>query len=184
MTGTATPDRVLLLGMMAAGKTTVGRALAARLGWPYADNDDLVLAATGTSKEALVERSGEHALRAAESAALRLALDRPGPLVAGVAGGVVLDPANRALLREARGRALVVWLRVPLPLLARRLDSDRQDRPWLEGDTLSALQRLAADREPQYAALADLVVDCGDDPADSAAATIAAHLRPARVASP
>jgi len=96
----------------------------------------------------------------------------------------VLDPANRALLREARGRALVVWLRVPLPLLARRLDSDRQDRPWLEGDTLSALQRLAADREPQYAALADLVVDGGDDPADTTAATIAARLRRARVASP
>jgi len=167
-------DRVLLLGMMGAGKTTVGRALAARLGWPYLDNDDLVAEAAGASKEALLARSGEPALRAAEAAALRLALTRPGPLVAGIAGGVVLDRDCVRLLLRAD---LVVWLRARHATVAARLDADRQDRPWLQGDTLAAVTRLGAGREPVYAEVADLVVDVDDQAPDAVADRIAALVR-------
>jgi len=152
----AAVDRVLLLGLMGAGKTTVGRVLAAQLGWPYADNDDLVVDATGASKETLLQRAGVVALREAESAALHLAATRPGPLVAGVAAGVVLDPGDVAVLA---GVDLVVWLRATHEVLAARVDADPADRPWLDGDTLSAVRRLAADREPRFAEVADLVVD-------------------------
>ena len=155
-------DRVLLLGLMGAGKSTVGRALADRLGWPYADNDDLVHDAAGAAKETLLERSGETALRASEAAALRLALHRPGPLVAGIAAGVVLDPGNTTLLGDAPPGTLVVWLRARHATLAARVDADPQDRPWLGGDTLTAVERLGADREPAYAEVADVVVDVDD----------------------
>lgn len=170
-------DRVLLLGLMGAGKTTVGRVLAAQLGWPYADNDDLVVEAAGASKETLLERAGVVALREAESAALHLAATHPGPLVAGVAAGAVLDPANVALLA---GVDLVVWLRAAHPVLAARVDADPADRPWLSGDTLAAVQRLAAAREPRFAEVADLVVDVDRLSPEQAADLIAAAVSPPR----
>ena len=147
---------MLLLGLMGAGKTAVGRELAAALGWPHADNDDLVAEATGASKEALLARDGVTALRAAESSALHLAATRPGPLVAGVAAGVVLDRADVAVLA---GADLVVWLRASHEVLAARIDADPADRPWLTGGTLAAVRRLARAREPRFAEVADLVVD-------------------------
>src|SRR4051794_14630380 len=100
-------DRVLLVGMMGAGKTTVGKALAVTLGWPYLDNDELLARAVGKDTRRVQEEDGERALRRAESAALTMALTMPGPLIAGVAGGVVTNPLDCDRLRTG---GFVVWL--------------------------------------------------------------------------
>ena len=112
--------RVLLLGLMGSGKTTVGQALASRLGWSYIDNDDLVEEFAGVTKASLVEAQGATELRAAEAQALRLAIRRPGPLVAGVAAGVVLDPDDAAPLEDPPDDVALVWLRARIDTLAER----------------------------------------------------------------
>jgi shikimate kinase len=152
-------SRVLLIGMMATGKTTVGEAISARTGWPYIDNDLLVAQDTGLVTRELLEQRGEAALRRAESNVLATLLTLPEPLVAGVPGGVVLDPADRARLRECD--AHVVWLRAKIDTLARRVGTG-EGRPWLGDDPAAALAELAAVREPHYAEVADQVVDVDD----------------------
>jgi shikimate kinase len=157
--------------MMGAGKTTVGRLLAAELGWPYADSDEAVEAATGRSVAELFEEGGEPSFRAAESAALSQALAGDGPGVVSVAGGAVLDPANRALLRRS---GTVVWLRARPQTLAARL-GEGAGRPLLAAGPAAALARLDEVRRPLYAEVADAVVDVdGLDPEEVAAAVRAA----------
>ena len=172
MSGSApSADRVLLVGMMGAGKTTVGHALGALLGWPYFDNDELLLRAVGKDTRRVQEEDGELALRRAESAALDVALTEGGPLVAGVAGGVVLDPLDAQRLRSG---GFVVWLRAELTTLARRVAGT--DRPWLAGDPLHSLQQLYAGREGLYESVASLVVDVDVAPPDLIALHIAEFL--------
>jgi shikimate kinase len=148
-------SRLLLVGMMGAGKTTVGRLVADRLGCPYLDSDAQVEADTGRTVADLFATAGEPAFREAESAALREALARPGPLVVSVAGGAVLDPANRDLLRRS---GTVVWLRAEPATLAARV-GDGAGRPLLAGDAAAELARLDRERRPFYDELADVVVD-------------------------
>lgn len=147
-------DRVLLVGMMGAGKSTVGRATATVLGWDYWDNDQLLARAMGKSTREVLEQDGEIALRRAESRALDVALTAGGPLVAGVAGGVVTDPLDCDRLRSS---PCVVWLRASLPVLAARVSGT--DRPWLGRSPLLALERLYAGRSELYAAVASFIVD-------------------------
>ena len=161
--------RILLIGLMATGKSTIGRALAERLGWTYLDNDELVRAAAGTALEDLRRKVGGAGLHAAEAAALRTALAAPPPVVAGVAASVVLEKENRAALRGAD--AYVVWLRARPATLAARV-GDKSDRPWLRPDPLRALSAMAAERDPLYAEVSDLVVDVDDSPAAEAVARI------------
>ena len=163
----ASPPRVLLTGMMGAGKTTVGRALAALSGWPHLDNDELVERATGRPTPEVLAGADEATLRRVETAALDLALASPPPVVAGVAAGVVLDPEARTRMRAG---AFVVYLRAPLTLLAARV-GDGGGRAWLDRDPPAALERLYAGREPLYLDVADLVLDVdGVAPVDLAAA--------------
>ena len=148
-------NRLLLVGMMGVGKTTVGRRLAARLGWDFLDSDAEVEAATGHTVPEIFATEGEAAFRRAETAALRQAVALDRPVVVGVAGGAVLDPANRHLLAEA---GPVVWLRARPETLAARV-GDGAGRPLLDdhpAETLAALDRV---RRPLYAELADLVID-------------------------
>jgi len=147
-------DRVLLIGMMAAGKSTVGGLLADRLGWPYYDNDLLLRRASGLDTRALLERRGALALRRAESAALTVALTEAGPLVAGVAAGVVTDPLDRDRLRAG---GFVVWLRASVETLAHRAAGT--DRPWLGNNPRGALTALYAGRADLYLSVASYVVD-------------------------
>jgi shikimate kinase len=171
------PDRVLVVGMMAAGKSTVGRAVASRLGWPYYDNDELLLRATGSDTRTVLERDGEAALRRAESAALTVALTEGGPLVAGVAGGVITDPLDRERLRTG---GFVVWLRASIDTLVRRARGS--DRPWLEDDPEGALTSLYAGRADLYQSVAALVVDVDTLPPARVADRIVSALEQGRAA--
>jgi shikimate kinase len=144
-----------MVGMMGAGKTTVGRLVADRLGYLYLDSDTEVAAATGRTVPENFAAEGEGAFRAAESAALRDALSGTAPVVVSVAGGAVLDPANRELLRNS---GTVVWLRATPATLAARV-GDGAGRPLLDGDPSSVLARLDGERRPLYAEVADVVVD-------------------------
>jgi shikimate kinase len=164
-------DRVLLVGMMGAGKTTVGRALEATLGWRYIDNDEVLRRAVGMSTRSLQERRGEAVLRRAESLALTAAIEESGPLIAGVAGGIVTDPLDRERLRTG---GFVVWLRASVETLVRRaMDTDR---PWLRGDPRRALIALYAGRADLYASVADLVIDVDELPPQLVAARIAQEV--------
>jgi shikimate kinase len=147
--------RVLLIGMMGAGKSTTGRLLAARLGWPYFDSDEQVEAQTGKSVPEILRQSGEPAFRAEERKALESAATANGPSVIGVAGGAVLDPDNRTVIRTA---GLVVWLRAEVATLAARVGTGA-DRPLLGSDPATAMGRLYLERRPIYESLAELVVD-------------------------
>lgn len=166
-------SRVLLLGLMGAGKTVVGQTLAALTGWTYHDNDALLQQAVGMTAPDLLDQGGEPALRKAESDALSWVLSAEPPLVAGVAAGVVLDPTDRARLAEARH---VVWLRAPIPVLAQRVGSG-EGRSWLADDPEAALRRLAEVREPFFAEVADQIVDVDGPTPAQIAETILAALR-------
>lgn len=165
--------RVLLVGMMGAGKTTVGRALAERTGWPYRDNDELVAEIAGLDTRSLLEERGEPALRDAESQALRRALTTEPPFIAGIAGGVVMAADDRSRLHDADG--LVVYLHAPVDALVERVGSG-EGRPWLRPDPRTALQRLYDGREPLYREVADIVVDVEFGAPEDHAATILAAL--------
>jgi shikimate kinase len=152
---------------------TVGRRLADQLGWSYYDNDELLRRAVGVDTRTLLERDGEAALRRGESAALTVAITEGGPLVAGVAGGVVEDPLDRARLRTG---GFVVWLRATIDTLVRRAQGS--DRPWLGDDPRAALTALYAGRADLYLSVASYVVDVDElAPAEVAARILAEVAR-------
>jgi shikimate kinase len=167
-------DRVSLIGMMGSGKSTVARLLASRLGWDVLDSDAQVEARTGRTVREIFESDGEAAFRAEERRALESALSSSSPAVVAVAGGAVLDPANRQLLRDRGGR--IVWLRGSPPVLAERVSAGRDHRPLLGDDAGAALQKLDDERAPVYAELADLVVDVDDKPPAAVAEEILAAM--------
>jgi len=148
------PARVLLLGMMGSGKTTVGRALAARTGWPYLDNDELLAAAAGTDT-ATVSARGATALHDAEVQVGYRLLDRPPPFVAGLAASAVECPQVR---RRVAAEAAGVYLRARVDTLVRRVGSGA-GRPWLQPDPAAALRRLYHGREPLYREAARVLID-------------------------
>jgi shikimate kinase len=147
-------DRLVLVGMMGSGKTTVGRELATRLGWAFLDSDAMVEASTGASVPELFASRGEAAFRAEEARVLAEALDSDQPAVVSAAGGVVLAAANRELLSSHT----VVWLRADPVTLAQRVGAGA-GRPLLEDDPAGTLAELDAVRRPFYEEVADVVVD-------------------------
>ena len=151
----APSERILLIGMMGAGKTTVGRALARRLGWRYLDSDEEVQRTTGRTVPEIFAADGEAAFRAQESRALAEGLASGPGVVVGVAGGAVLDPDNRRLLA---GAGTAVWLRAGVDTLAARVGGG-EGRPLLGRDPASSLALLYEQRRPLYEELADVVVD-------------------------
>ena len=146
--------RVVFMGMMGSGKSTIGRELASRTGWPYHDNDELLERDRGITARALLGAHGEDALRAAEAAALALGLREPEPCIIGAAAGTILDPDSRAAMTRD---GLVVWLRASPATLAARA-AGATHRPWLEQGE-QWFQATVAERDPLYASVADVVVD-------------------------
>lgn len=148
------PQRVVLIGMMGAGKSTVGGRLAELTGWPYIDNDKVVEQMVGMPTRDLLRLKGVAAMRAAESAAAQEVLSRPPPLIAGAAAGIVLDVAVSA---QVHAGAFVVFLRAKLETLAKRIEGTY--RPWLGDDPETTLRSLYQGREPLYEKIADRVID-------------------------
>jgi shikimate kinase len=166
-------DQVVLVGMMGAGKSTVGRLLASRLGWAHVDTDDEVERVAGAPVASVFASEGEAAFRRLESAALHDALAGASRRVVSVGGGAVLDADNRSALR---GAGLVVWLRARPATLAGRVGAGA-DRPLLADDAggpTAALERLDTQRRPLYRTVADDVVDVDDLTADAVVDRVAA----------
>ena len=140
---------------MGVGKSTVGQALARRRGWDFVDSDARIEARTGRTVAEIWAAEGEPAFRRLEAEVLAEAVSADRPSVIAAAGGVVLDPASRARLQ---GCGSVVWLRARPDTLVPRVATGTH-RPLLDRDPAAVLARLAAEREPLYAEVADVTVD-------------------------
>ena len=152
---------IVLVGLMGAGKTSIGRRLAARLRLPFHDADAEIEQAAGRSVSDLFARFGEPAFRDGERRVVQRLLSGR-PIVLATGGGAFMDPQTRSAVRA---RAVSVWLRCPLAVLVQRV-SGRSHRPLLaEGDPAVKLAALAEVRHPVYAE-ADIIVDCGEETAD------------------
>jgi shikimate kinase len=153
------PQRLLLVGMMGAGKTTVGRALAELTGWPYVDNDELVASIAGLETEDVQQRIGGDELHLIEAVVVERILAMPPPLVAGVPGSAVVADDLRARVRQS---GYVVWLRARLDTLVERV-GDGGGRPFFAGhDVRDVLAQLYDGRARLYDDAADRVVDVDD----------------------
>ncbi len=158
--------QIVLVGLSGVGKSSVGAELAARLGWPLLDTDDLVRARTGQTPAQLITGRGEPAFREIESSVVAEAATHE-PAVIATGGGAFQAAANRRALGE---RGLICYLQAPPAEIARRLRADPggSDRPLLAGDLEDRLRELEWERRPFYA-LADTWVPClGLAPADIA----------------
>ncbi|MGI8872649.1 MAG: shikimate kinase [Candidatus Limnocylindria bacterium] len=164
--------RLILVGMMGSGKTTIGRLLSERIGWPYLDNDELLRRLVAATPRQIAARSGEERLRRSEAAALRLGLEQPPPCIIGAAAGTILDPASR---RAIQACGLVVWLRATSTTLQQRA-AGAAHRPWLDSHAAAWTRRAVEERYPLYGAVADHVVDVDRTAAEAAAVEIGEWL--------
>lgn len=139
---------IFLVGFMGAGKTSVGKVLGRRLGWPFEDLDDRIQSRERRSVEQIFRESGEAAFRQAETAALRELLDAPysAPRVVALGGGAFVQPQNAALL--AQSGVVSIFLDGPVEELFRRCHKQQVDRP-LRGN-LEQFQQLYESRRPLY----------------------------------
>jgi shikimate kinase len=150
---------VALVGMMGAGKSSVGRRLAARLGVPFRDADSEIEAAAGCTVAEIFERFGEADFRDGERRVIARLLGQP-PHVLATGGGAFVDPRTRT---EIKAHAVSIWLRASVELLTNRVQR-RETRPLLkQGDPKEILTRLLAQREPFYAE-ADIQLDSEEGP--------------------
>lgn len=172
------PKTIVLVGLMGAGKSCIGRRLAAALGVAFVDADAEIESAAGCSIEEIFERHGEAEFRDGERRVIGRLLEQP-PHVLASGGGAFVDPDTRQAIRD---RAISLWLRADVDLLLRRT-SRRNNRPLLKrGDPRAILQDLIAQRYPIYAN-ADITVDSADGPPEVTLERVLAALR-AHVAAP
>ena len=134
-----------LCGFMACGKTTLGRAVAGRLGVPFVDLDEEIARRTGRPAAEIIEKQGEAAFRAIEQDALRAVLYRERDAILALGGGTLLSAENRKLVRT---KCRVVWLDTPAEQMLEWLSEE--PRPLSRGRSEKELRALMADREPLY----------------------------------
>lgn len=165
---------VALVGMMGAGKSSVGRKLACRLAVPFCDADSEIEIAAGCSIVEIFARFGETGFREGERRVILRLLHEP-PHILATGGGALLDPVTRNQLAKD---AISVWLRAPLEVLVARV-ARRDTRPLLQqGERRETMERLLAEREPFYAQ-AQITVDVDDGPHGIAVERIVAGLKAA-----
>lgn len=170
---------IALVGLPGAGKSTIGKLLARRLGVSFLDTDPVIEERLGCPIRAFFEQQGEDAFRDLEQSVIS-ELTGPGhPGVLATGGGAVLRQANRQRLRDT---CHVVYLRTTPEQVFQRVRHDRK-RPLLQvDDPLARLRALHAQRDPLYRESAHLVVDTGRPTVQAVVNLIAAHLEQAGVA--
>ena len=149
---------IVLIGMMASGKTTVGRLLAAQLDRPLVDLDSALVESIGISIADAFDAHGEEWFRAQETAMLLDVLSNESPQIISPGGGIVLAVENRAALKQ---HALCVWLRASPETILRRVGTGTS-RPLLAGNTEERVRRINAERGALYAEVANAVIDVDD----------------------
>jgi len=153
----ATKENIFLVGLMGAGKTTVGRALAKKLNKRFIDSDHEIESRTGASIPVIFEIEGEEGFRRREAEVIRDLTAQQGVILA-TGGGAVLRPENRAFLKE---RGTVIYLRAAVNQILQRTSRDK-NRPLLQtADPRKRLEDLTREREPLYREVADLIVETG-----------------------
>ncbi|MGB7256626.1 MAG: shikimate kinase [Pseudolabrys sp.] len=156
---------IVLVGMMGAGKSSVGRRLAARLGIPFVDADTEIETAAAMTIPEIFAKHGEPEFRKGEAKVIARLLDQ-GPQVLATGGGAVMDAATRALIHD---KGISIWLKADVDVLMRRTKR-RSDRPLVEH-----IRALLPQREPFYAQ-ADITVQSREDPHDTIVAEIIGAL--------
>jgi shikimate kinase len=171
----ATPEKhLVLVGLMGAGKTTVGQRCADLLGRAFVDTDRLVEAGTGMTVSEIFASRGEAAFRALERHAVADACASPAPLVIACGGGAVLDADNRRRLHNA---GVVVWLRASPAELGARVGATA-DRPLLAGgSSATTLERLTELRAPAYDSASDVAIDTDGHTVEAVAAQVMEEWR-------
>ena len=159
---------IVLVGLMGAGKSTVGRRLAARLNLPFVDADSEIEKAAGMSVKDVFERHGEPAFRDGEYKVITRLLKEP-PHILATGGGAFMNGKIRDEIHNAN--AVTIWLKADIEVLLKRV-ARRNTRPLLNnGAPRETLERLKREREPLYA-LADITVESNDVPHDDVVETI------------
>ena len=162
---------IALVGMMGAGKTSLGKRLAARLEVEFRDADSEIEKAAGCTIPEIFARFGEPEFRDGERRVIARLLEE-APHVLATGGGAFMDAQTRAHMQAA---AFSIWIKVPLPLLLARVKR-RETRPLLKhGDLEETMARLLAEREPFYAQ-ADMTLESQDEPHGAAIERILAAL--------
>lgn len=170
---------IVLVGLMGAGKSAVGRRLAARLGIAFDDSDTEIEASAGKTIAEIFTEHGEPYFREGERRVVARLLDH-GPSVLATGGGAYMHPATREVMRE---RALTVWLKAELDVLLERV-SRRNTRPLLwNGDPRATMARLMAERYPVYSQ-ADITIESRHVPHEIIVDEIIAALRIRLLAEP
>jgi len=147
---------IVLVGMMGAGKSSIGRRLAGRLGIPFIDADTEIESAAGMTIPEIFEKHGEPYFRAGEARVIARLLDN-GPQVLATGGGSLMDPQTRALIGQ---KGISIWLKADVDVLLKRTKR-RNDRPLVE-----KIKDLLPVREPIYAQ-ADIIIQSRDEPHDT-----------------
>lgn len=162
---------IVLVGMMGAGKSSIGRRLASEFNLPFVDADTEIETAAGMSIPEIFEAHGEPYFRSGEARVIARLLEG-GPQVLASGGGAFINPQTRALIRA---RGISVWLKADLDVLLRRIKR-RSDRPLLKtDDPEQTLRQLIAERYPIYAE-ADVTIHSRDVSHDAIVADIVAGL--------
>jgi len=170
---------IVLVGLMGAGKTVIGRKLAQAIGVSFRDADQEIEQAAGLSVSEIFAKHGEPHFRDGERRVIRRLLDEP-PHVLATGGGAFMNADTRALIAT---RGIAVWLRAELPVLMKRV-LKRTTRPLLaNGDPEATMKRLMADRYPVYAE-APITIDTCEGPQEDVVAAVIAALKQHGVLTP